>query len=253
MTPTVQAQASPPDGRVRWLKPVLFGGVLLALFAASQVVDFERGIEATRGWIQSLGAWGPLVFVGLYILATVLMVPGAIPTLMAGALFGGLWGTVYASIGSTVGAALAFLIARYLARDAVGRWLQGQAGLTRIDKLTLTHGALIVCVIRMVPLIPFNIVNYAFGLTHVRFWRYVAVSWICMLPGTFLYAAGTDVVLDSVGSGDVPWVLLASVGAALALMLVIGRRAVRRLGRVEREEGMSSAPILEQAVYEEGS
>lgn len=225
--------------KMRWLMPALLGTALLALFAASQLLNFEGGSDAAHAWIQGLGVWAPLVFVGLYAVATVLMVPGAIPTVMAGALFGGLWGTVYASLGSTLGAALSFLIARYLARDLVAGRIAGRTGLERFNKLTLTHGALIICVIRLVPLVPFNFVNYAFGLTRVTFRKYLLVSWICMLPGTFLYAAGTDVVLDSISSGDVPVLLLAAVAGALVMIVVLGRGAARRLRSVEAEEGVA--------------
>jgi uncharacterized membrane protein YdjX (TVP38/TMEM64 family) len=243
-------QAAPAPGR-GWIKGTLFGAVLVGLFALSQLLDFESGIQTVHTWIESLGMWGPLVFVLLYILGTILMVPGAIPTVMAGALFGGLWGTVYASIGSTVGAALSFLIARYLARDSIGRWLAGKPGLARIDTMTLTHGALIVCIVRLVPLIPFNLVNYAFGITHVRFWRYALTSWICMLPGTFLYAAGTDVVLESVRSGDVPWLALAGVAAALVLVVLLGRKAAGRLRTVEAQTPATTTPATTPSVAKE--
>ncbi len=238
---------APPAAR-NWLKPALFVAVLVGLFVLSQLLDLDRGVDAVHAWIQSLGVWGPLVFVVLYIAGTVLMVPGVIPTVMAGALFGGLWGTVYASIGSTVGAALSFLIARYLARDAIGDWLASKPGIKRIDTMTLNHGALIVGIVRLVPLIPFNLVNYAFGLTHVRFWRYVLVSWICMLPGTFLYAAGTDVVLKAFCSGDVPWLALAGLVVALVLVILLGRKASGRLRRVEAETTDAPGATTEEGV-----
>ncbi|MDF1700459.1 MAG: TVP38/TMEM64 family protein [Planctomycetota bacterium] len=235
----------PSAARRSWLRPALFLAVLVGLFVLARVLDLEGGLESVRSWIDELGPWGPVAFVGVYILATILMVPGAIPTIMAGGLFGAACGTVYASLGSTIGAALSFLIARYLAKAQVDAWLTKKPGLARIDQLTLTHGALIVAVIRMVPLFPFNLVNYAFGLTRVSFWRYVLVSWIAMLPGTFLYVAGTDVVLESLASGEAPLGLLAVVAVVLVGVVLLGRQAARRLRHVE------AAEALEPTAYEE--
>ena len=232
-----------------WIKPAVFGAVLIALFVAARMLDVEAALESARAWIGGLGMWGPVVFIGLYVVATVLMVPGAIPSLMAGGLFGALWGTVYASVGSTIGASLSFLSARHVARDTVGAWLAGKPGLARVDQLTLKHGALIVCLIRIVPLFPFNIVNYAFGLTRVSFWRYVLVSWICMLPGTFIYVAGTDAVLEALASGTIPWTLIALVGVVVAGLVVLGRWATERLRSTESdtEEDPSAAAALASA------
>jgi len=246
------APATETPARGAWIKPAVLGAVLVALFAAARMLDVEAALESTRAWIGGLGMWGPAVFIGLYVVATILMVPGAIPSLMAGGLFGALWGTVYASVGSTIGASLSFLIARHVARDTVGAWLSKKPGLARVDRLTLQHGALIVCLIRIVPLFPFNIVNYAFGLTRVSFWRYVLVSWICMLPGTFVYVAGTDAVLEALASGTVPWALIALVGIVLAGLVVLGRWAAVRLRNTETDaEGDPATAALASAARTE--
>ena len=121
-------------------------------------------------------------------------------TAAAGALFGSFWGVVYVNIAATIGAALAFLVARYWARRAVVNWLQGNARFQKLDALTSKHGAVIVAVTRLVPLFPFNLLNYGFGLTRVGFWTYLFWSWLCMLPGTVLYVVGTDAVLTALRS-----------------------------------------------------
>lgn len=108
-------------------RPLLLIGALLALFVAARFFDLGQRLTELRTWIDALGAWGPLAFIAIYVLATVAMIPGSGPTVIAGGLFGSLWGTVYVSIASTTGAALCFLIARYMARRAVSDWLQGQA------------------------------------------------------------------------------------------------------------------------------
>lgn len=223
------------------IKLLVFALLVGALFAATRLFDLEAGIESVRVFIEGLGVWGPLAFIGLYILAVLLMIPGSIPTIMAGGLFGALWGTVYVSIASTIGAALAFLIARYVARDTVGAWLQSKPRMAKLDRLSLKHGALLVGLTRLVPLFPFNLVNYGFGLTRVSFWPYVLVSWLCMLPGTFLYVAGTDVVVESVCTGDVPWILVAALVLVFIGLLWFGRHAMKTIFRDEDLASESAA------------
>jgi uncharacterized membrane protein YdjX (TVP38/TMEM64 family) len=133
------------------------------------------------------------------------------------------------SIGSTLGASLAFLTARYLARDAVGRWLSGNEKFQRLDRLTEKHGAVIVAVTRLVPLFPFNLLNYGFGLTRVSFWTYLFWSWLCMLPGTIVYLVGTDAVIRAATTGEVPWIIVGVFVAALAAVILAVRFAKKRL------------------------
>ena len=116
--------------------------------------------------------------------------PGSALTAVAGGLFGSVVGTVAVSAGATIGAALAFLVARYLARSSVEKWLEGNQKFQRLDRLTERQGAVMVAITRLVPLFPFNLLNFGFGLTRVPFWTYLIFSWLCMLPGTILYVVG---------------------------------------------------------------
>jgi uncharacterized membrane protein YdjX (TVP38/TMEM64 family) len=141
------------------------------------------------------------------------------------------------SLGATVGASLAFLISRYFARDAIVRWLSDKEKFRRLDRLTEQHGAIIVALTRLVPLFPFNLLNYGFGLTRVRFWTYVFWSWLCMLPGTILYVVGADAIAKAIAQGRVPWTLVAIlVAAAIALALLV-RFARRKLQAKENKTG----------------
>ena len=135
--------------------------------------------------VRDLGLWAPLGYVALFALATVLFVPGAIFGLAGGVLFGPVWGTVLNLIGATLGATLAFLAARYLAAD----WVRRKAG-GRLDRLIAgveAEGWRFVAFVRLVPLFPFNLLNYALGLTHITLLPYVVASLICMAPGTIAY------------------------------------------------------------------
>ncbi len=160
----------------------------LAIVGAATWLAFNRDrldpalIESS---IRDLGLWAPLGYVVLFALGTVLFVPGAIFGLAGGVLFGPVWGSVLNLIGATLGATLAFLAARYLAAD----WVRRKAG-GRLDRLIAgveAEGWRFVAFVRLVPLFPFNLLNYALGLTRIPLMHYVVASLICMAPGTIAY------------------------------------------------------------------
>lgn len=135
--------------------------------------------------IRSLGPWGPAAHVALFALGTVLFVPGALFGLAGGVLFGPVWGTILNVAGATLGATVAFLVARYVAAD----WVREKAGarLDRLIKGVEAEGWRFVALTRLVPLIPFNLLNYALGLTRIPVVSYMLASLVCMVPGTLAY------------------------------------------------------------------
>jgi len=134
-----------------------------------------------------MGTAGILVFIIVYALATVLMAPGSILTIGAGFVFG-LWkGFLAAWVGATLGAALAFLVARFVARDKIEAIARRNEKFRKIDNAIGKQGAKLIFLLRLSPVIPFNLSNYLYGLTGVKFWPYVLASWLGMMPGTFLY------------------------------------------------------------------
>jgi uncharacterized membrane protein YdjX (TVP38/TMEM64 family) len=139
-------------------------------------------------WIRGTGPWGPVVLASLYIPESLLMIPGFLLTLGAGFLFGVVRGTVAASVGSVSGATIAFLIGRTLGRGFVERRMANHPKFAAIDRAVANSGFKIVLLIRLSPVIPFNVTNYLFGLTRVRLLDYVLASWIGMLPATITYA-----------------------------------------------------------------
>lgn len=143
----------------------------------------QRGLEA----VEALGIWGPIVFILLYIAATVLFVPGSALTLGAGAIFGLVRGSILVSVGSTLGATAAFLVGRYVARDWVARKIEKNPKFAAIDRAVAREGWKIVGLTRLSPAFPFSLLNYAYGLTQVRLRDYVLASWIGMMPGTVMY------------------------------------------------------------------
>src|SRR5258705_10068272 len=137
-------------------------------------------------WVQGLGPWGAVLFAAAYVPAAVLLVPGSLLTLGAGFVFGLAKGTIVVSLGSTAGAAAAFLVARTAAHDWVARRTAGWPRLAAIGRAVEIDGFKIVLLTRLSPALPFNLVNYVFGLTAVPFKTYVVASWIGMLPATIM-------------------------------------------------------------------
>lgn len=221
----------------KWVK----GGVLLLLIAGIGWAALHRGewdARALEAWVRGVGWWGPLLFILSYALATILFLPGSLLTLTGGALFGPLLGTLYNLVGATLGATAAFVIARYLAGD----WVARRSGerLSRIMAGVEAEGWRFVAFVRLVPLFPFNLLNYALGLTPIRLWHYVLASFICMAPGGFAYTylgyAGREA---AAGGGDLlkKGVLALSLLAAVALIPTLVRHWRKEGGTGEGEGG----------------
>lgn len=168
----------------RWLA---IGGMGALLLLTGRYFNLPEALRATLDRVGELGPWGPVIFVTLYVGATVLFIPGSVLTLGAGAVFGVVWGSVYVSLGSTLGATAAFLVGRYLARDAIARKIEGDARFSALDRAVAAEGWKIVGLARLSPVFPFTLLNYAFGLTRVSLRDYVLASWIGMMPGTVMY------------------------------------------------------------------
>lgn len=143
-------------------------------------------IQNTLSWIQGLGIAGGVVFIIIYSLATVLFIPGSLLTLGAGAIFDVLLGSIYVFIGAVLGATGAFLIGRYLARDWVAKKIENNQKFKAIDRAVARSGFRIVLLTRLSPVFPFNLLNYALGITQVNLKDYVLGS-VGMIPGTVMY------------------------------------------------------------------
>jgi len=191
---------------------------IVILAACVFLLPVTDWVESGLHWIESHPTTSWLVFILLYILATILLIPGSILTLSAGFLFKLTTGVVLVSLSSVMGACLAFLIGRFLARD----WITGKiAGIPRfnaLDQAIRKQGFLIVFLTRLSPLFPFNLLNYGLGLTGVRFSHYLFASWIGMLPGTvmYVYIGSAAKSLAALLSGDI------QNGTAAQILFIIG-------------------------------
>ncbi|MBD2189241.1 TVP38/TMEM64 family protein [Pseudanabaena mucicola] len=153
---------------------------------ATQGFNPQELLRESLKWINSLGYIGGIVFMLIYIIATVAFLPGSILTLGAGVVFGVVVGTVYVFIGATLGSIAAFLVGRYLARSWVAQKIAGNSKFTAIDRAVAHEGFKIVLLTRLSPIFPFNLLNYAFGITGVSLKDYTLAS-IGMFPGTVMY------------------------------------------------------------------
>lgn len=231
---TESPATSPPAPRAAgWIKLV----VALAAVVALVLLGRQAGgyVNDFANWVDGLGAWGPVVFVVGYAVATVAFIPGSLLTMTGGAVFGLLWGTLYVFLGAVLGTAAAFLIARYLARRAIERKLEAHDGFQAIDRAVGKQGRKIVFLLRLSPVFPYNLLNYALGLTQVRLTDYLIAS-IGMLPGTFLYvyygtAIGSIAALAAgaqAEQGAERWWLLGLGLAATVVVTILITRIARR-------------------------
>ncbi|MEW5860827.1 MAG: TVP38/TMEM64 family protein [Cyanobacteriota bacterium] len=159
---------------------------MAALIFAARYFNVQELLKSALAWIDSLGFWAPVTFIVIYILATVLFIPGSILTLGAGVVFGVILGSIYVFIGATLGATAAFLVGRYLARGWVSKQIENNPKFKAIDQAVAKEGLKIVLLTRLSPVFPFNLLNYSFGITQVSLKDYFLAS-IGMIPGTIMY------------------------------------------------------------------
>ena len=248
----VQDTTFKTNSRSKW---ALYLVAAVALVLVLKYIHVQDVLKAALDGIGKLGPWGPVIFVGLYVVATVLFIPGSVLTLGAGAVFGVVLGSVCVSISATLGATAAFLVGRYLARDAIARKIEKNNTFTTIDRAVADEGWKIVFLTRLSPVFPFTLLNYAFGLTRVKLSHYVLASWIGMIPGTVMYVYLGSLV--NVGAGHRQrttgeWILYA-VGllATVVVTVFVTRLAKGALARkigtsefefVQNPKGTVSAP-----------
>jgi len=192
-------ETAPAKSGSRW-KWLLYLGAVVLVLAAARYFRVQDLLKQALDWVEQLGPWGPMLFIGIYIVSAVLLIPGSVLTLGAGAVFGLLKGIALVSLASTLAATLAFLIGRHLARDLVARKIEGKKKFAAIDRAVAAEGWKIVLLTRLSPVFPYTLLNYAFGLTRVKLGHYILASWIGMLPGTAMYVYLGS--LANVGAGQ---------------------------------------------------
>lgn len=213
---------------------MVVAGILWLLFNRQRLE-----IEALVAWVSAFGMLAPLIFIAIRTLGAVILLPGSLMALTAGALFGPVEGAIYNLVASTLGAMLAFLVARYLASDFIAERL-GDGRLARFVTGVETEGWRFVAFTRLVPLFPYNLLNYAYGLTRIKFSHYTIASLVCMIPGdvayTYLGFAGRQAMAGNENSVEIGLIAL-----GLLACMVFLPRLVRYFRKDPGQSGIRAA------------
>ena len=230
-SPTRSVSAHGARRLIFWLgSGILLAGALLLW----SLLPVGAWLEALRVWILGLGFAGIAAFVAIYIIGAVLLAPVVLLTIMAGFAYG-FWGLPIVLVAATTGATLAFLIARYLARERVRAAMSRRRDLAALDRAVAEEGWTIVGLLRLSPLVPFNLQNYAFGATGIPFIHFVAATFFGIIPGTALYIYLGVLGAAAGEAGPLKWVFFAlGLVATVAVTALIARKAKQKL----REAGL---------------
>lgn len=203
------------------------------LTGLTQYISLD-GLERLQAWIDGFGAVAPLVFIVLYIVATVFFLPGTPLTLLAGLVFGPIFGALWTLIGASVGATLAFLTGRYATRGLVESWTENNERIKKLDEGVERHGWRMLLITRLVPLFPFNLQNYAYGLTSVGLGTYVLLTTICIIPGVIVYAFAGGSLATAQDNLTTTFIYLGIAAVFFVIISLIPGRLQKRT-KVERD------------------
>ena len=209
------------------------GGLVLVLLVIGWFfLPIKEWAKAFQGWIEDLGAWGGLIFAGIYVVATVLLIPASVLTLVAGLAFGLAWGFPLVVVSATIGATSAFLVSRYLVRDRVKGMVEKRPKLKAVDEAVSEEGWKIVTLLRLSPVLPFNLQNYFYGITDVKLLHYVPATFVGIMPGSLLYvylgAAGK--AASGKGGGALQWSFIAAgLIATVVVAVFVTKKAKEKL------------------------
>lgn len=224
-------------------KPLLFLTLLVAAVAGVHLSGAAQYLQQDKlqTLIASYGALAPAIYILIYALAPVLFLPGLPITIVGGIAFGPVWGVVYTITGATIGASLAFLVARYVARDWVASKLTGPKW-EKLDSEVAQHGWKVVAFTRLIPAFPFNLLNYAFGLTRISFIPYAVTSLICMLPGCIAFIVFSSSLLGLIKGKISATALLGIALVVLVSLIPVAYRKFKGNQSVEALAGQSFLP-----------
>ena len=204
---------------------LIVAGMLIALSMRDRFAAQEL-----TGWIASFGLLAPLAFFAVRIAAAVVLVPASIMALGAGAAFGMVDGAIYNLVSSTLGAILAFVIARFIAREEIHERIRSRTSIAKIIDGVEAEGWRFVAFVRLVPLFPYGVANYAFGLTRIPLTHYALATLICMIPGDLAFVYMGYAARETLAGNESAWQLGLTALAALAALAFLPR-LVRRFRR----------------------
>ncbi|MFI5331462.1 MAG: TVP38/TMEM64 family protein [Desulfobaccales bacterium] len=218
--------AAPPK-KASFTRPLIFLLALVGLFIAARALHLQEYLheDRLRQFIASYGMWGPVIYLLVWAVGPILLVPGSVLTLAGGVLFGPVLGVVYTTIGATIGASLAFLVARYLARDWVASKIWGTR-LARLDEKVATHGWKVVALTRLIGL-PYVLLNYALGITRIPLLPYALATCVCMLPWTIALILVSSNLLALLRGQVSIWLIIGVILVALVALLPLAIKKIK--------------------------
>ena len=245
------------------LRRIALAGIVVSVFGIMWAMPMAELATQLRGWSQQENGTGGLLFVGSFVILTVLSLPVWPMPLVAGAAFGKLWGTLLASGSCVLAAAVTFLIARGIRVTALRRYLESSPRMRALENTVGVGNWKIVAAVRMSHLLPFGMQNYGFGLTKMKFWIFCLTTWLVTLPGTFVQVWLGDLGFESIEAwqkqAETDWTpLLLQAGGVVVLvgaLLYIGylgktvywdeaeRQLNRNLELEEQQQGRASWPV----------
>lgn len=205
-----------------WTQVVIPLALIIALFVIGRLIDLDKYLVVVQEEVRRLGTWGPLVYIVIFVAATLLLLPSIPFTILAAFLFSELRAYLTVVGATTLAAASAFLIARYLARDKVEKRFADTETFVKVRKLVEDNRWFAIPFLRLMPLMPFGVNDYALGLTRVPFWTYFVASEIVFLPMNAVFVFGSQGLYRMVVKGQASWILLVAGSAAGLLVLGVG-------------------------------
>jgi uncharacterized membrane protein YdjX (TVP38/TMEM64 family) len=225
-------------GLIKIIIVVLIIGAVFAIAHFTGLLErlalTPENIVAMEEFFDGFGLLAYLIFIGIYILVAVFMLPAFFFTIIAGLAFGAVAGAATALVGSTLGAAVAFIVARYVARDTIVNRFGKSPLFRKIDDGLKANGVSFLILTRLVPVFPYNVQNYIYGLTPIKLGTFTIVSFITMAPGAIIYAGMAGLMRESLmaGEGFDPMLLvyLAAAGVILFLVSLIPKYIAKKKG-----------------------
>lgn len=218
-------------GKKSYYKIFIVGCILIfimLILIKTDILEYLKNRQELENLIKKLGVWGPLVYIGLYAIITATCISVLPLTLAGGIIFGAIYGIFYTIIGASIGLSLAFFIARYFARKTIEKRFGETEIFKKIDQGVKKEGWFILATTRLLPIFPFGIQNYVYGLTSIRYFEYIFFSTIFILPGTSVFV----LLAGAVASGDIKTALKLSIIASLIFfVLTIIAKLISKRGK----------------------
>lgn len=221
------------EDKKKWKKFAISLLLIALLFIVGRLIDLDQYLVLVQHWIGRLGAWGGILFIIIYVGATLLLLPGTPFTLLAAFLFGSLWGYLIMVTATTLSAASAFLIARYAARERVEKMVSRTGVFQKLLMMVEKNALISIVFVRVAPFFPFAVNNYALGLTRISFWIYLLYSEMVFIPMNAVLVLGAFAIYRAMMRGEISWILIGASGAAMVLLIFVASAAKRTFEETE--------------------